>query len=78
MDVLVNIPEKEDMQHIPTRELVTQERQLYLAIQNNDTDKAIAILKETTPTNDAEEDTSTQGWTMLQWAAYHGNEKVTF
>ena len=50
---------------------------LYHAIENNDTFLALRMLDERSVSCEYVNPTNTSKWTMLHWAAYHGNETVS-
>ena len=49
---------------------------LYCAIQMNDTVTAIGLISKTKHVNAQSTERNKVGWTMLHWAAFHGNEEV--
>ena len=49
----------------------------YHAIENNSTFIALQILDKGSVSCEFIDPTNTSQWTMLHWAAYHGNETVS-
>ena len=55
----------------------SKEHILYVAIQNNDKKKALEILSDGDHySNEYVAKNNKHNWTMLHWAAFHGNEEV--
>lgn len=61
----------------PKTEQKIQNQSLYLAVENNDTHTALEMMfEQSTAFCDFVDPSNESKWTMLHWAAYHGNEMV--
>jgi len=53
-----------------------ENKKLCQAIEDNDTELALDMLERENISCEYIDSTNNSSWTMLHWAAYHGNEKV--